>query len=181
MTACTRGGGEVRWRELTLDVPDGWVVAERDDQKLSIANADFGPGQAEELEAAVFLTHEPGASIDAWRGLVAEREGRVESDRPIEVGGVPANRLIFRHDANGTPVREMVVVVPSRDLVMLFQPVVLRGSVEGPATFERYRDAFEGVLGTLRFEGAGGAESPRDLSATGPSRAIGASVLGGSV
>ena len=163
LAACGTGDGPVQWRDLTVEVPEGWVVAERDDQKLSIANAEFGPGQAEELEAAVFLTHEPGTSIDDWRSLVAERDGEVETDDAITVGGAPASRLVFRHDANGTPLREMVVVVPSRDVVMLFQPIVLRASQDGPDTFERYRDTFDDVLAAVRST-SGGGTPPRELS-----------------
>lgn len=165
--ACGASDGPVTWRELTVEVPDGWVVAERDEQKLSLANVDLGPGQADELEAAVFVTHEPGTSIDDWRGLVAERDGTVETDDAVTVGGVPASRLVFRHDANGTPLREMVVVVPSQDVVMLFQPVVLRGSQDGPETFERYRDTFGRVLATVRFGDAGGGTPPPELSMGG--------------
>ncbi|MBW3562651.1 MAG: hypothetical protein KY437_09150 [Actinobacteria bacterium] len=162
--ACGTGSGSVEWRDVTVEVPDGWAVAERDEQKLSIANVDFGPGQGDELEAAVFLTREPDTSIDDWRSLVAERDGEVETDDAITVGGMPANRLVFRHDANGTPLREMVVVVPSRDVVMLFQPVVLRGSPDGPDVFERYRDTFDEVLTTVRFAPSGGGTPPPELS-----------------
>lgn len=174
VAACSSGDARARWRDLSLEVPDGWVVAERDEQKLSIANTEFGPGRADELEAAVFLTHEPGASIDGWRDLVTERDGMVASDGAITVDGEPASRLVFDHDANGTPMREMVVTVPSRDIVMLFQPVVPRGSTDGEDTFRRYSDTFERVLATVRFEGAGGGVSPppelsRELSRSGRS------------
>lgn len=180
LTACAPDDGRVEWRDLSLEVPDGWVVAERDDRKLSLANTEFGPDRADELEAAVFLSHEPDGSIDRWRELADDRGGEIETDGTLELDGEPASRLVFSHDANGTLLREMVVIVPSRDIVMLFQPVVLRGSEDGPATFERHRDRFEQLLASLRFEDAGGGDAPRDLSTSGrPSRAAVAAISGG--
>lgn len=169
VAACAPDAGRVEWRDLSLEVPDGWVVAERDDQKLSLANTEFGPDRADELEAAIFLTHEPDGSIDRWRQLAGERDGDIEVDGTLELDGEPASRLVFSHDANGTLLREKVVVVPSRDLVMLFQPVVPRGSRDGPDTFERHRERFEQVLASLRFEDAGGGDTPQELSASGRS------------
>lgn len=180
LVACAPGDGSVEWRDLSVEVPDGWVVAERDDRKLSLANAEFRSDRADELEAAVFLSHEPDGSIDRWRELVDDRGGEIETDETFELDGEPASRLVFSHDANGTLLREMVVVVPSRDLVMLFQPVVLRGSEDGPVTFERHRDRFQRLLASLRFDDAGGGDAPRDLSTSGrPSRAAVAATAGG--
>lgn len=179
IAACAPDGGRVGWRDLSLEVPDGWVVAERDDRKLSLANTEFAPHRADELEAAIFLTHEPDGSIDRWRELAGERDGDIEADGTLELDGEPASRLVFSHDANGTLLREMVVVVPSRDLVMLFQPVVPRGSRDGPDTFERHRERFQQVLASLRFEDAGGGGTPQELSTSGSSPAALASTPGG--
>lgn len=180
LSACATDGGRAEWRALSLEVPDGWVVAERDDQKLSLANTEFGPDRADELEAAIFLTHEPDGSIDRWRELADDRDGEIETDDTFELDGEPASLLVFSHDANGTLLREMVVVVPSRDLVMLFQPVVPRNSRDGPDTFERHRERFEQVLASLRFEDAGGGDTPQELSTSGrPSPAALASTPGG--
>lgn len=180
LAACAPDGGRVEWRDLSLEVPDGWVVAERDDQKLSLANTEFAPHRADELEAAIFLTREPDGSIDRWRELAGDREGDIEADGTTEIDGEPASRLVFSHDANGTLLREMVVVVPSRDLVMLFQPVVPRGSRDGPDTFDRHRERFEQVLASLRFDDAGGGDTPQELSTSGRSSATLASTPGGS-
>lgn len=142
----------VRWRDVTLEVPDGWVVAEQGEDRLSLATAPFGEDTPpEDLEAALFLTREPGASVVDWRQLIEGIHGEVEEDRQRTVGGAPATELVFRHDGNGTPLREMAVVVPARQLVILAQPVVARGEQDGPARFDRHRATFDAVLGSIRF------------------------------
>ncbi|HEX2029166.1 MAG TPA: hypothetical protein VHF25_14325 [Nitriliruptorales bacterium] len=142
----------VRWGDVTLDLPDGWVVAEEGEDRLSLATAPFGQDTPpEDLEAALFLTREPGTSAADWRGLIERIHGEVEEDRQRTVGGAPATELVFRHDGNGTPLREMAVVVPARQLVILAQPVVARGEQDGPARFDRYRATFDAVLSSIRF------------------------------
>ncbi len=150
---------DVRWRDVTLQLPSGWVVNEIDHSRLSIANAPFPdldtpvppPDFASDLQAAVFFTHEPHATAAAWRGLVTEQRGSLEEDARLMVDGAPATRLVFTYDANGTLTREMVVLVPARELVGLFQPIAPRFSQEGPAVFDRYRPTFDAIVESMDF------------------------------
>ncbi len=151
--------GDVRWRDVTLELPSGWVVNELDHSRLSIANAPFPdldtpvppPDFVSDLQAAVFFTHEPNASAAAWRDLVAQQRGSLDEDVRLTIDGAPATRLVFTYDANGTLTREMVLLVPARELVGLFQPITPRFSQEGPSLFDRYRPIFEEIVESMDF------------------------------
>lgn len=150
---------DVRWRDVTLELPEGWVVNELDRSRLSIANALFPEldasvppaGLPTDLEAAVFFTHEPNATASAWRELVVEQHGSLDEDVRLTVDGAPATRLVFTYDANGTLTREMVLLVPAREIVGLFQPITPRFSQEGPSRFEQYRPMFDEIVGSMDF------------------------------
>lgn len=151
LAACTGGGG-LRWRDVRLSLPDGWVVAENEDTRFTVANARLGsdgvPGPG---EVAAFFTVEPGASPQPWRDLIDQAGWVLEEDTGVTVGGVPATRLVYHMAGVDIPLREMVVVVPSRDLVILLQPVVQPGSTDGLALFDRHRDQFVELLESVRF------------------------------
>lgn len=159
--ACGGDDGTVDWRGLELEVPAGWQVNERDASKLSLATAPFDQESVDDLEAAAFLTHEPGTQPDDWRRFVEEQDGEVESDDRLTVDGAPATRLVFSYDANGTPMREMVVLVPSRQVVMLFQPIVPRGSDLGPGRFAEHRPTFDAIVASVTFGAPVAAGSQR--------------------
>ena len=46
---------------------------------------------------------------------------------------------------------EMVVVVPSRSLTILLQPVPVRGQTDAPQVFLEARDQFDAILDSIRF------------------------------
>ncbi|MFN2557820.1 MAG: hypothetical protein ABR592_13330 [Nitriliruptorales bacterium] len=165
---------DVRWRDVTLELPSGWVVNELDHSRLSIANARFPdldasvppPNFPSDLQAAVFFTHEPNATAAAWRALVAEQHGTLDEDIQFRIDGAPATRLVFTYDANGTLTREMVVLIPARELVGLFQPITPRFSQDGPALFDQYRPMFDGIVESMDFGAplrAGGADIAREV------------------
>lgn len=142
----------VEWRGLELRLPDGWIVFEHSDRSVSAADAPLGsPGDRGEREAAVYLTHQPGASPDDWRQFVSDQDGVLEQDRSITLDGVPASRLVFTYTTNGIPLREMVVVIPSREVVALFQPVVTPGSRAGPDRFASHLAEFDEILSSIEF------------------------------
>ncbi len=152
-SACgTSAAGEQRWRGLRVTAPEGWVVHEKEDTRFAISDAPFGtqeePGAG---EVGAFFTYEPGASADAWRDLIEQEGWTLELDEPISIDGSPATRLVFEHTGAETPLREMVVVLPSRDVVMLFQAAVLRGQTDGPEIFDRHRTEFEQILRGIRL------------------------------
>lgn len=152
--ACDRASGPERsWRDLELTLPDGWSVFEDEPTRFSIADGTVGDeGVRGSAEAAVFFTHEPRSSPEEWRELVAgPLDGELEVDRGEEIGGVPATKLVFSHESYGVPTREMVVIVPSREIVILLQPIVERGQEDGPAVFDAHLAEFEAVLSSLRF------------------------------
>ena len=166
LTAC--GGGNqpssVTWRNVTLQMPDGWYVFEEEETRLSISNADIGPeamrgADPDDDEAelpndvvAMFFTFEAQASPAAWRAYAEQQDATVESDEQILVGeDVPATRIVMNYVTDDVPLREMVVVVPSRGIVVLAQPVPRAGQQDGPEVFLDYVDTFIEVLDTAQF------------------------------
>lgn len=159
------GGGDpsqVAWRDLTLQLPDGWSVFEEEDTRLSVANTPLGreltgdePVRPEDLPegdvAAVFLTHEPRSGPGDWRRFVAESDAELEVDEAVEVGGLPATRLQFASLDAETPTRELVVVVPSRGVVLLAQPVPLRGASDGPQVFDDNLEVFDEIVASITW------------------------------
>ncbi len=153
LTACGGGDdGSVAWRDLTLVPPDGWQVFEQGDFVLSLADAPLGGEGARGARAvAAQFTHEPDTVPDDWRRFVEEQGGELEVDEAITVDDLPATRLVFSYVTNEVPTREMVVLVPSRGIVMLFQPVIEMGETDGPDRFVAKRDEFEAILAGIDF------------------------------
>jgi hypothetical protein len=156
-SACSGGGGDtVAWRDARLDLPDGWSVFEDEESRLSISNVPLGADVVEEDRpegdvVAMFFTHEPGARPADWRELVAATGATLEVDEATEVGGVPATRLQFLTPASDGlgPTRELVVLVPAREVVILAQPVPLPGDADAPEVFDRGSPDFDAVLGSV--------------------------------
>jgi hypothetical protein len=159
--ACSPGNqpGSVAWRNVTIQLPDGWYVFEEADTRLSISNEDIGPealrGGVPEFDqpvVAMFFTYEPNTLPDDWRRYVDQQDATLESDDQIVLEGeVPATRLIFSYETDGVPLREMVAVIPSRSIVVLAQPVPAAGATDGPEVFLQYVETFLEVLENARF------------------------------
>lgn len=153
------GGGATEWRDLVLEVPEGWEVFEEETTRLSISNVDLGEAfeedgqrRTDEDVVAMFLTHEPSTIPDDWREFIDGREGgEVESDTAIEIDGVPATRLIFSHRSNEVRTREMAVVVPSREIVVFAQPVPSPGDENADEVFMGHLDSFDEILDSIRW------------------------------
>lgn len=161
-TACSGGdGGEVSWRGVNVALPQGWIVFEEGPQYLSVADGAAGEeaGDPGDREAAAFFSHEPGTLPDDWRQFVVDVEGELEVDRDIEIDGLPATQLVFRHASNGVPIREMIVLVPSRKIVILMQPLVAKGQEDGPQQFDAHLAEFEALLSGITFGAPAGAMS----------------------
>lgn len=147
----------VEWRNVELELPDGWYLFEEEDDRLSISNQDIGIGdvagepneQPDGDVVAMFFTFEPNTLPDDWRAFVEQQDGEVETDRSLELdGGVPATQLIFSYESNEVLTREMVVVIPSRSVVVLSQPVPRSGDTDAPEVFMEYLDDFLEVIET---------------------------------
>lgn len=159
LAGCGRGdAGAVAWRDLTLSVPEGWVVFEEGPTLLSLANQPIGGDVSEDERpeddiVAMFFTHRPGTTPGAWRTHIEESGAKLEVDEAIEVGGVPATRLQFVTPASetGAETRELVVVVPSRDVELLAQPVPLPDSTDALEVFERARPTIDEILASVRW------------------------------
>ena len=160
LTACGPPSS-VTWRNVTVDVPDGWHVIEQEPSRLSLANADVGPTevgepahpQPEGPVVAMWFTYEPDTIPDDWRRYVDEQEATLESDDQVHLGSgdVPATRLVFSYTTNDVPTREMVVVIPSRAIVVLAQPVPRPGDTDAPDVFLDHIATFLEVLETAEF------------------------------
>ena len=159
LAGCGGDPSSVTWRNITFDVPDGWYVFEETETRLSLSNADIGPEAIrsaddvpEEDVVAIFFTYERGATPDDWRRYTEQQEATLEVDEAIQLGdGVPATRLVFDYVTGDIPLREMVVVIPSRRVVALAQPVPRLGQQEGPEVFLDYRDTFDEILESATF------------------------------
>ena len=150
----------VEWRNIRLDVPDGWYVYERSDAHLSMSNVDLGPrDDVEEFVApaegvvAMAFTYEPDTIPADWRRFVEQQDATLESDQAITLDDeVPATQLVFSYtSSSGSPTREMVVIIPSRAVVVLSQPVPARGDTDGPEVFLDHVETFLEVLETAEF------------------------------
>ena len=164
LVACTGsagGPGPMAWRDLDLFVPEGWQFLDQRGDLLLIANRDL---RADDIEATPSLVEDPQANDavavqfktdssnpDAWRDLVEAEGGEVESDRSIQLDGIPATAITFSWVSNDVPTREQVVIVPSRELVILLQPVPVQGQQTGPDVYLRHVDEFQAILDSLDF------------------------------
>lgn len=148
---------EVAWRNIDIDLPDGWYVFEDAEDRLSISNVDLA-AYAEDGEipdgdvVAMFFTFEPSTLPNDWREWLADIDAEVETDdRLVLRDDVPATRLIFRYDTGGITTREMVALIPSRSVVVLAQPVPRPGQQDAPELFLDYLETFLEVLETAGF------------------------------
>lgn len=155
LAGCGGDSGVVSWRDLDLQVPDGWAVVNELPDTLYVADGAPGEdaGDPGDLQVGIQFQTEPGPSSDDWRALVAERGWTLERDEDIEVDGIPATLLEFSSDGSeGTPpTREQVVVVPSRDLVVLSQAVTVQGQEDGPEVFDAHVQDFEAIRDSIDF------------------------------
>lgn len=152
VASCSSGGGPYRWREATITAPDGWVVHEEAATHFAITDAPLGDGEAPGPgQVGAFFTYEPQTLPDDWRELAAEQGWQLIEDERTEVGGAPATRLVIEQATGDVPTKEMVVLIPSRGFVILFQPTPTVDQGDAVATFDRFRDRFDQILATLTF------------------------------
>lgn len=155
VAGCGGGEGAVAWRDLDLQLPDGWTVIA--DQPGSLYVADGVPsdddGEAGSLEVGIQFQTVSGTSSDDWRRLVDEQGWALERDEQLSVDGIPATLLEFSSDGSDgrPPNRERVVVVPSRDLEILSQAVTVEGQQDGPEVFDDHVEQFDAVRSSIDF------------------------------
>lgn len=140
------------WRDLQLQLPTGWQAYEQRDDLLYMADGLPGEdGVRGDLEVAAQFTFEPNTVSDDWREFVEQQGGTMEVDEAVNIGGVPGTRFVFSYVTNDVPLREMVVVLPSRGVVGLLQAVPVAGQKDAPDVFLRRADEFNAILDSIDF------------------------------
>lgn len=149
----------IEWRNITMDVPDGWWLIERSDTHLTLSNANLAVEREadepfdppEEGVVRLALTFEPGTQPDDWRRFVEQQDATLESDARLTLGErTPATQLLFSYTTNNIATREMVVLIPSRQVVALAQPVPGPDG-NAPEIFLDHIETFLEVLETAEF------------------------------
>ena len=162
LVACGSDGPDqvdsVEWRNIEFDLPDGWYRFEETDTRLSVANQPIGTeADLEQLDedddtVAMFLTFEPDTQPDDWRTFAEQQDATIETDDQLILGeDIPATRLVFSYESDGSPTREMVVLIPSRRVVVLAQPVPGPGDEDAPEVFLEHLDTFMEMLDTFEL------------------------------
>jgi hypothetical protein len=143
LAACSGSDG-IEWPGVRLDLPPGWEVVASERDRLVLADHVAGDGARGVL---VTFLRVPGTLPDDWRARVADRGALLESDAPVLIAGdVPATQLVLLDEVDGTPVREVILVVASRGLVIAVTPRLLPGEQDGP---ELLLEALDGVRAVL--------------------------------
>jgi hypothetical protein len=161
-TSAGATGGLISWRDLDLEIPVGWVVLDQRADLLFLANEDITrpddelddppvlPADPDSNDVVgVQLTTDSSSTAADWRELVQQEGGTVELDERVEIGGLPATALTFRWVTNGVDTRERVVLVPSRRLVILLQPIPVVGQANAPTVFDAHRAEFDEMLASI--------------------------------
>lgn len=167
LSACGRQPSAVDWRNVTVPVPEGWYVVEQGPGHLSLSNVDLAPQElfgaaplgveaetTDEREiVGMFFTYEPDTLPADWLRYVEEQGATLESNDQIwlDEDEVPASRIVFSTQSADIPTREMVVVIPSRGIVVLSQPIPAPGDQGAPEVFLRHVDTFVEVLRASSF------------------------------
>lgn len=157
LVACASGTTTIG--PLTLEVPDGWRVTDREATSLKLTNGTIAdptsmrPGTA----TAVFDIYvESGQTVDAFAAYLDEQG--VEPERTaIRVGGYPAERFAYQGRSVGG--MQEAVIVPRWRVFILYR-AAFRGA---DAAFRRGRAAFRRAVGSISFgtSAASGAASGR--------------------
>jgi hypothetical protein len=148
LAAC--GGAErVDWPGLRMALPEGWEIIEQTADRLVLADhlaVEGGRG------VHVTFLRTPGVVPDDWRERITQRGAEVESDEAIRIAGdVPATQLVLLADYDGTPVREVILVVASRGLVIGITPRVTPGDLDGPDLLLGSLDAVRALLDDIEL------------------------------
>ena len=160
LPACSSGtapGGVVEWRDLSVDLPAEWVETNRTETSLTVGDGagSTEPGERGDLFVSTQFTIEPGTTVEDWRTFVEEQDATLERDTSTTVGSLPASLIQYSFTTNGIPTRERVVIVPSRDLVLLQQPVPMQGETAGPDWFDEHVEEFDALLEGITFGAPG--------------------------
>lgn len=148
LVACA-GPERVEWPGVRFDLPTGWEVIASEPGRLVVADhlaAESGRG------VLVTFLRAPGTLPDDWRTLIAERGATLESDSGVLIAGdVPATQFVLLDVVDGTPVREVLLVVASRELVIAITPRLAPGDTDGPELLLASLDGVREILATVEL------------------------------
>jgi len=148
LAACATSSA-VSWPGASFELPDGWEVLEQTPSRLVLADHLREQGERGVL---VTFVRAAGTLPDDWRRSVAERGASLEADAPVLLAGdVPATQLILRDVVDGIPLREALLVVPSRGLVIAITPRLAPGDQDGPEVLLASLDAVRAFLDGVRL------------------------------
>jgi hypothetical protein len=149
IAAACGSSSELRWAGVRAELPAGWEILASSDTQLILADhvaADGGRG------VLVTFLRAPGTLPDDWRSTVADRGALLESDEAVLVAGdVPATQLVLLDDVDGTRVREALLVIPSRGIVVAITPRLEVGDTDGPELLLESLDAVRGFLDGIQL------------------------------
>jgi hypothetical protein len=147
------GSGAVAWDVVRLDLPAGWEVLDAAPDRLVLADHLATEG---ERGVTVTFLRVPDPVPDAWRARVADRGAELEAGMGVRIAGdVPATQLVLRDQVDGVPVREVLLVVPSRGLVIAVTPRLAPEDRDGPELLLERLDGVRTVLDGMELVFAG--------------------------
>lgn len=159
LAGCGGNNSQVVWRNITVTLPDGWVVVEGTTTNLVIASMeltapdrDTQPATTAQDAVAMYFSYEPDTLPRDVEAFLQDNGAQIESAQQRTLADdIPSTQLVYRLTDDLTDSREMVVLIPSRGVVILAQPVVRTGEADGPDVFLRQIDEFLRVVDELTF------------------------------
>lgn len=146
MASC--GSGQ-SFGPLTIDVPDGWRVTDRGEQRLQIADGTVAsetetePGDA----TAVFdLFLESAQTVQSLRDTHRTLEAEWSEDR-LEVDGEEA--IVFRATGEGVAGDRETVLIPAYRVLIIYRAAFPNDR----NAFETGHEAFRSAVRSIRFSG----------------------------
>jgi len=148
LAACS-DSSEVAWPGVRFQLPTGWEVIEQRDDRLVLADHRTAEGERGVL---VTFFRVPGTLPDDLREAIAARGALLESDEAVLIAGdVPATQLVLLDTTGGPPIRETILVVASRGLVITVVPRLLPGEQDGPELLLGSLDAVRALLDAVEL------------------------------
>ena len=136
---------------LSLEVPEGWQVSDREPGNLKITNGTIADATTTKAGTATAVFDIYVDSPQTREAFVAYlREQGVEPHiRETRVGGYRA--IVFEYGGRATGGRQEAVLIPSRRVFILYRAAFR----EDDAAFLRGRAAFRRALRSITFSGSG--------------------------
>jgi hypothetical protein len=161
LAAFACGSGSTTIGPVTLDVPDGWQVSDREGSNLKVTDGTIADPTATRAgtASAVFDVYVDSEQTPE-RFLTYLREQKIEAGRvKTKIGGASAE--IFSYEGTSVGGKQEAVFVPRWRVFILYRAAFR----DDDAAFFRGRGAFRRALESVTFSGSTGASG-----STGSSR-----------